>query len=342
MISAWGDGKSTYIIAEIGLNHNGSVESARRLIDGAAAAGAHAVKFQKRDVANLAIRSVLDAPDGRFPSLGRTYRELRERHEFSLETFMELRDQATQHGLEFFATPFDVTSVDFLEEVGVSRFKVASHGVTNLPLLERIVETKKPVLLSTGMAHLHEVDEAVSVLSRGTDDLALLHCVSSYPTNPGEARLDLIPFLSKHFGLSVGYSGHEKGFLPTLAAISVGARIVERHLTLDNEMEGFDHRLSLTPGDFADMVAAIREVESMFGEGPKVITDSERITREKYQVSMVSARNLTAGTILSEEDVSFKNPGTGLTPSQAKAYFGRAVALDIPEDTIILPEMLEL
>lgn len=335
----WGPKNRCYVIAEIGLNHNGNLDTAIKLIEVAAQAGADAVKFQKRDVDSLAVGSVLDSAEDRFPSLGSTYREVRERHEFTFDEFGLLKDRAERSGVDFFVTPFDERSVEFLELLGVDRYKIASHGVTNLPLLKKIAGTRKPVLMSTGMAEIEEVDSAIEVLGHGSKDLAILHCVSSYPTPANEARLDLIAALRNRYHVLVGYSGHEIGFLPTLVAVGLGAKIVERHITLDKSLEGFDHSLSLEPDELREMVARIREVESMFGFGSKEVTAQERSTRLKYQVSMVSSRSLEPGDVLGEGDFTFKNPGTGLAPAEAENLIGKSALHFIEEDSVLQREM---
>lgn len=334
-LSVWTSSGRCFVIAEIGLNHNGSLPLALELIGQVALAGADAVKFQKRDVASLAVKATLDAPDDRFPSLGATYREIRESLEFGLDEFRILKKHAESLGLIFFATPFDISSVRFLEKVGVGHFKIASHGVTNLPLISAVAETGKPTIISTGMASQDEVDEAVGLLLNGGVDLAIMHCVSSYPTESSEARLDLIGQLSNRYRLPTGYSGHEIGRLPTLIAVGLGAKLVERHITLDQKMEGFDHHLSLTPNELGELVAEIRQIESMFGAGDKQVTEKELLTRNKYQVSAVAARNIVRGEILRSEDIAFKNPGLGLTPSQARSLVGQITKVDIPEDSIL-------
>ena len=337
--SAWSSERGPYVIAEAGLNHNGDLASALRLIDVAAECGADAVKFQKRHVDGLATQSVLEQNDARFPSLGSTYRELRETHEFSFEEFTRLKEHAVGCGLDFFVTPFDTESLNFLTELGVDRFKIASHGLTNLPLLRAITSTGKPVLLSTGMATQFEVDLAVAVLQERVSDLALLHCVSSYPTPVSEMRLDLIAALKSRYQLPVGYSGHEIGYIPTTVAVAAGATIIERHVTLDSGQEGFDHRLSLEPGEFRDLVSWVRQIPEMFGSGPKYVTHSELVTRNKYQVSAIAATHIGKGTVLTPHHVVYKNPGTGLTPYQAKDLFGLTSNMSIEQDELLDKEM---
>lgn len=340
MNSAWSNG-GTYVIAEVGLNHNGDLQRALDLINIAVDAGVDAVKLQKRDVASLAIAAELDKQDLRFPKLGTTYREIREKHEFSLEEFQVLKGRADENGLDFFVTPFDIPSLEFLEVLGCERYKIASHSVTNLPLLNEIARTGKPALMSTGMATLAEVDHAVSTLQSGDLDLAIMHCVSSYPTRAEELRLDLIDFYRQRFGLPTGYSGHEIGYLPTIVAVCEGASIVERHITTDHSLEGFDHRLSLDPPQLMEMMAWIRSLPLMFGSGQKDITESELVTRRKYQVSAVSSGTIAKGQALRLENVCFKNPGTGLTPEALGALIGKIARENIPKDVVLLAEMFE-
>jgi len=334
----WKNQQGCYVIAEIGLNHNGSFEIASSLIDHAAEAGCNAVKFQRRDVPNLAINSVLDAEDLRFPSLGKTYRELRERHEFSLDQLAALKSRAESHGVDFFATPFDVKSLWDLLELGVDQLKIASHGLTNLPLVEEIAKTGLPTILSTGMAELSEIEDAFEILIGGSAQVALLHCVSSYPTPDDEARIDLLEVLRHRFGTIVGYSGHEAGFLTTLVAVANGAKIVERHVTLSTEMEGFDHRLSLEPDELGKMVDSIRRIEKMFGDGSKTISEAEMVTRNKYRVSMVSREDLIEGETLGADKVTFKNPGTGISPKLATEFYGRQLRHSVKRDTLLTSE----
>ena len=285
-----GERHPCYVIAEVGLNHNGSMSIATQLIAVAKEAGCDAVKFQKRDVANLAVSTTLDAKDERFPAFGSTYREIREHLEFDASQFKELMAEASRLDLSFLCTPFDIVSVHFLENLDHRAYKVASHGLTNLPMLECIATLHKPVVLSTGMAQLEEIDRAVDVFRRRACPLALLHCVSAYPTPIEQTNLKAMDMLRERYCLPVGYSGHEVGFLSTLAAVARGACIVERHITLDRAMVGFDHKLSLDPAQLRELVGQIRQVESALGDGRKTLLPVERITRDKYRVSLVSAR----------------------------------------------------
>ena len=331
----WKGRSGCYVIAEIGLNHNGSYEVASELIGHAVRAGCDAVKFQKRDVDNLAVSSVLEAEDLRFPSLGKTYRELREKHEFSLDQLAGLKAQAEKEGIDFFATPFDPKSLLELRDLGVDQLKIASHGLTNLPLLEEVALARLPTIISTGMASLDEIDEALGIVSQAGTPVALLHCVSSYPTPDNEARIELMDVLREKFQVPVGYSGHESGHLATLVAVARGASIVERHVTLDRNMEGFDHKLSVEPEELKTMVDSIRRIEKMFGDGIKTISETEMSTRNKYRVSMVANRQIDAGETLDSQMVSFKNPGTGISPKNARDYYGRALRQSVARDTLL-------
>jgi len=329
-----------YIIAEAGLNHNGSMELARNLIDVVASAGADAVKFQKRNVGSLAVGHVLDARDNRFPGLGTTYRQIRERLEFNFEQYQELKEYVESRGLDFLCTPFDHQSVDFLERLGVNSYKVASHSNTNLPLLKEIAAIGKSVYMSTGACTLEELDDAVEVFKSRSIRLTLLHCVSSYPTPVEEVNLGMIDFYRKRYEVPVGYSGHEIGYIPTIAAVALGAAAVERHFTMDKGLAGFDHKLSLEPAELKAMLKDIRAVEESLGITEKSVTEREIITRNKYKVSMASRQAISKGTIITAEMITYKNPGTGIHPRDADKVLGKKAAVDIPEDVLIQPNMV--
>lgn len=336
-----GEGRACFIIGEIGLNHNGSIDMAKELIDVAKESGVDAVKFQKRNVSGLAIESVLDASDKRFPEFGKTYREIREFLEFDKSAYQDLLSYTHSKGLLFLCTTFDIESVDFLEELGVSAYKVASHSVTNLPLMRKLASIGKPVILSSGMCTFSELDQAVDILFSAKIPLAVLHCVSSYPLLPEEANLNLIKVLNERYPIPIGYSGHEMGFLPTLISVGLGAVIVERHITLDTNLVGFDHKLSLPPDELKKMVEEIRMVEKMLGEGDKFVSEKEKITSDKYHVSMISACAIEAGERIEENMITYKNPGTGLSPCRINDVLNKRAKTDISADTIMSLEMLQ-
>lgn len=268
-----GAGHPTYVIAEIGLNHNGDVEIAKQLIDVAAEAGADAVKFQKRtpEIATPAhMRDTLrETPWGTM-----TYLEYRYRVEFSREQYIEVADHALLRGLDWFASPWDVPSVHFLEDLGVVAHKVASATLTDLAVLQALRDTGKPVILSTGMSTLDQIDLAIDVL--GVDRLVLMHATSTYPMEPDEANLRVIPTLRDRYpGVPVGYSGHERGLQISIAAVALGAAAVERHITLDRTMWGSDHAASLEPTGLQHLVRDIRIVEEALGDGVKRVFPGE-------------------------------------------------------------------
>lgn len=329
-----------YVIGEIGLNHNGSMAIAEQLIDSCVTAGCDAVKFQKRDVKNLAIKSVLDAQDERFPEFGSTYREIREFLEFNKDDLNALKQYAESQGIDFFVTAFDLVSLDDIYELGLRSVKIASHGLTNLELLHAAVEKQMNVILSTGMAAQEDIQNAYDVFSNSPSKCAFLHCISSYPTPLSDCNLRMMDTLNVSVqGYPVGYSGHEKGFDATLAAVARGAKIVERHVTLENDMAGFDHKLSLNPKDLTEMVEKIRKIQLMLGSADRRVLEAEQVTAAKYHVSAVSSFDLTAGQVLDRDMICFKNPGTGIPPKQIQKFIGRRLATNIAADTLLTDEM---
>lgn len=268
-----GPGRPVYVIGEIGLNHNGDVSLAKELIDVAADAGAQAVKFQKRTPAVSTPEHMKDVVRST-PWGEMTYLDYRYRVEFDREQYIEIGDHATLRGLDWFASPWDGPSVDFLEDLNVAAYKVASASVTDEGLLRRIEETGKPVILSTGMSTLEQIDRAVFLLDPAR--LAVLHATSTYPLPPEEANLLTIPALAARYpGIPIGYSGHERGLQISIAAVALGACVVERHITLDRAMWGSDHAASLEPHGFATLVRDIRVLEEALGDGVKRVFPGE-------------------------------------------------------------------
>lgn len=268
-----GAGHPVYVIAEIGLNHNGDVELARKLIDVAAEAGAQAVKFQKRTPEISTPEHMKQVPR-ETPWGTMSYLDYRYRVEFDREQYVEIGDHATLRGLHWFASPWDEPSVDFLEDLGVGAHKVASASVTDHGLLARLAQTGKTIILSTGMSTLEEIDSAVEVL--GTENLVILHATSTYPLPPEEANLRTILTLQQRYpSVPIGYSGHERGLQISLAAVALGAVAVERHITLDRTMWGSDHAASLEPQGFEHLVRDIRIIGEAMGDGVKRVFPGE-------------------------------------------------------------------
>ncbi|MFB7249496.1 N-acetylneuraminate synthase family protein [Microbacterium sp. NPDC056234] len=268
-----GGGRPVYVIAEIGLNHNGDVELAKRLIDVAAHSGANAVKFQKRTPEISTPEHMRDVPR-ETPWGTMTYLDYRRRVEFGRDEYIAIGDHATMLGLDWFASPWDVPSVHFLEDLNVVAHKVASASLTDTELLEALRATGKPVILSTGMSTLEQIDRALEVL--GTDRVVLMHATSTYPMEPEEANLRVIASLRDRYpGIPVGYSGHERGLQISLAAVAIGAVAVERHITLDRTMWGSDHAASLEPTGLDHLVRDIRVIETALGDGIKRVFPGE-------------------------------------------------------------------
>lgn len=261
-----------YVIAEIGLNHNGDVELAKQLIDVAADAGAQAVKFQKRTPAIATPEHMKDVPR-ETPWGTMSYLDYRYRVEFETEEYGEIASHSKSKGLDWFASPWDEPSVDFLEDMGVVTHKVASASVTDLGMLRRLRDTGKPIILSTGMSTIEQIDTAVDIL--GTDNLVILHATSTYPLPPEEANLRMIQTLKNRYDVPVGYSGHEPGLQISIAAVALGAQAVERHITLDRAMWGSDHAASLEPRGFSALVRDTRIIEQAMGDGVKRVFPGE-------------------------------------------------------------------
>jgi len=273
-IGRWtvGDGSPVYVIGEIGLNHNGDVEIAKRLIDVAAVAGVQAVKFQKRTPEISTPEHMKQVPR-ETPWGTMTYLEYRYRVEFDRDQYAEIGAYADSRGLDWYASPWDEPAVDFLEDLDVVAHKVASASVTDLGLLRRLRDTGKPIILSTGMSTIEQIDRAVEVL--GTDRLVMLHATSTYPLPAEEANLLMIPTLKERYGVPIGYSGHEPGLQISLAAVAMGAVAVERHITLDRAMWGSDHAASLEPHGLMSLVRDIRIIGTARGDGVKRVFPGE-------------------------------------------------------------------
>lgn len=277
---AVGPGQPCYVIAEIGINHNGDVAIAKQLIDVAHDAGCQAVKFQKRtpEISTPEAQKNIprDTPWGQM-----TYLDYKRRIEFGADEYADIAAYCDSLGIDWFASPWDVPSVEFLENQGVIAHKVASASVTDTDLLDALAATGKPIILSTGMSTMDEIDRAVAVL--GTRNLILTHATSTYPLNPAEANLRVMDTLRERFGVPVGYSGHETGLQISLAAIGMGAKILERHITLDRAMWGTDHSASLEPGGLSRLVRDVRVIESALGDGVKRVWESEEGPRLKLR-----------------------------------------------------------
>ena len=317
-----GDGQPTYIIAEIGVNHNGFLDLALKLIDVAVEAGADAVKFQKRNLQQLYAKKYLEDANSGEKTL-RYLLPILQQVELSDDAFHTIVDYCRQKGITFLCSAFDPVSADFLETLGLPAFKVASADLTNIPLLDHLIEKGKPLILSTGMSHMHEVETTVEFLQERKASFALLHCNSTYPAAFEDINLRFMNQLRK-FDVPVGYSGHERGIAVSTVAAALGASIIERHLTLDRTMDGPDHAASLEPQGFSKLVRDIRQVNIALGTGEeKFISRGEILNREVMGKSLVAAKRIIPGEIITEDKVAVKGPALGLSPQNYSALLGR-------------------
>ena len=329
---------STFVIAEAGVNHNGSLELALELVSAAKACGADAVKFQTFEARSLVTRSAakaayqLAASDATDDSQYAMLAPL----ELDRTAWRRIHAHCRDVGIEFLSSPFDERSVDVLDELGVRAFKVPSGEITNLPYLVHLGAKGKPVLLSTGMAWLGEVEAAVRTLQdAGVRELTLLHCVTEYPAPPEQINLRAMATLAAAFGLPVGYSDHTAGIEIAVAAVALGAAVIEKHFTLDTNLPGPDHRASLDPAAFTAMVSAIRSVELALGDGRKRPAACELPNLVVVRKSLVATRELRAGERLERGDVAVKRPGSGIVPGELERVLGRRAARDIAADQVI-------
>ncbi|NUM25125.1 MAG: N-acetylneuraminate synthase family protein [Candidatus Buchananbacteria bacterium] len=337
-----GQDAPTFFIAEIGNNHNGDYYLAKKSIEEAVKAGADAVKIQKRTVKDVFARELLEKPQTKDQIYGKTYGEYRQRLELNDDDIVKLKQYADELGVIFFATPFDKISADFLESIGSDLYKIASFDVTNLPLLEHVAKKGKPIILSVGMSDWDEVDEAVETILKYNDQLIIKHCVSVYPTPDEKINLTTMTKLRERYNpLPIGYSGHEQDILPTLAAVALGAKTIERHFTLDKHLPGPDHAtVSIEPEEFKSMVDSARRIEKALGDGLSKLLEDELKAREKHGKSIVSATDIKAGQVITPEMVTIKSPGYGLKPNMVGQLIGKTAKVDIESDSVITKELI--
>ncbi|MFT7009294.1 MAG: sialic acid synthase SpsE/sugar phosphate isomerase/epimerase [Colwellia sp.] len=325
-----GSGEKTFIIAEIGNNHNGSLKLAKELVDLANNSGADCVKFQMRDMASMYNNEGND--DDASQDLGAQYvLDLLKRFQLSDEEFIELFDYCKEKNILALCTPFDETSADKLEKIGIAGFKVASADLTNHRLLKHLATKKLPLILSTGMSVEQEIISAVDLLESNSVSFALLHCNSTYPAPFKDVNLKYLERLRTLGRTVVGYSGHERGIAIPIASIPLGAKIVEKHFTIDKTMEGNDHKVSLLPEEFKKMVKGIRAVEESLGSPDiaKAITQGEMMNREILAKSIVASSNIKKGDVITEDKLAIKSPGKGLPPYKLSELVNRVAVRDI-------------
>ena len=336
-----GEGYPCFIIAEAGVNHNGELALAKKLVDIAVASGADAVKFQKRDIDSMLTKEAQNKPYAGPHSYGETYGEHRRALELKDFDFFELKKYCDDRNIIFLASGWDRKSIDFLDELGVEAFKVASADLTNTPFLEYIAKKGKPMIISTGMANMDEVERAVNTIREINEQFIIMQCTATYPCKFEDVNLNVIKTYKEKFGPLVGYSGHELGIAITLCAVVMGAVVIERHFTIDRTMKGPDHSASLEPQGLYKLIRDIRAYEKALGSYEKKILEEEIPIRQKLAKSLVSICKILKGTIITKELLTEKSPGTGISPYRIQEVIGKRAKVDIDKDMTITEEMIE-
>lgn len=333
-----GEGCAPYVIAEIGSNHNGDMNLCCKLIDAAADAGAHAAKFQSWTDKSLIAKEEYDRntiysdKKKHFGSL----REMVVAYQLTSRQHEEASDYCKKRGVTFCSTPFSRSEADLLEKLGVPFFKIASMDLVNLPLVAHVAGKGKPVLISTGMATMGEIEKAVdTVRKEGNEQTILLHCISIYPPEYATIHLNNMATLRQAFDVPVGFSDHSLGTAIPLAAIAVGACVIEKHFTLDQDMEGWDHAISANPDQMKVIVEEGRNIFTALGSRRRTVTRAELEKRKKFRRSLVASRALSKGHVLAIADLDAKRPGTGIAPDETQYVLGRKLTKDIEEDQVI-------
>ena len=339
-----GPGYPCFIIAEAGVNHDGDLEKAKKLIDIAHSAKADAVKFQTFTGEKLASKDAFLATYHKKGAVAgnETLKELLKRLELGKEEHKVLFDYAHKMGIRIFSTPFDEESADILEQLGVDLYKIASFSLTNYPLLKHIAKKNLPMILSTGLHNLGEIEEAVRVIySTGNRQLILLQCTSHYPIDSKDVHLKVMDTLRSAFQVPVGYSDHTQGIAVTLASVALGANVIEKHFTFDTAAFGVDHDASISPQELHDLVRCTREVEAALGSSVKIIPEIEKEIQRVHRPSIVSKVNIPAGTIITVEMLIIKKPGVGIHPRELHWVVGRTAKVAIEADRLIKKEELQ-
>lgn len=329
--------KHVCIIAEAGVNHNGSISLAKKMVEVAKEAGVDYIKFQTFVAEKIVSRYAEKAEyQKRTTDASESQLNMLKKLSLSKDDFIVLRDYCHEVGIGFISTPFDFESIDFLETLNMDFWKVPSGEVTNLPYLEKIAKTKRKVVLSTGMCDMDEVAVAIDVLEKnGARDITLLHCNTQYPTPYGDVNLRAMETLRKATGKSVGYSDHTCGIEVPIAAVAMGAEVIEKHFTLDKTMEGPDHKASLEPDEMVQMVRSIRNIEQAIGTGLKKPSESERANINVARKSIVAACRIDKGDVFSAKNITVKRPGNGISPMKWYDVIGKQAIRDFAEDELI-------
>ncbi|KAF0226216.1 MAG: N-acetylneuraminate synthase [Erysipelotrichaceae bacterium] len=327
----------TLIIAEAGVNHNGSLQLAKQLVDIACEAGVDIVKFQTFKAENLVTHTAVMA-DYQIQNLGQdsSQFDMLKKLELSFRDFLELKAHCDQKGIEFISTPFDLESIDFLSQLNMKYWKIPSGELTNLPYLEKIAKLEHPVILSTGMATMDEVRASYDILIKnGASEVFVLHCTSDYPTQFSDVNMNAMLSMKQEFGDNIGYSDHTQGILIPTVAVSMGAKIIEKHFTISKTMEGPDHKASLEPSELKELVNNIRNIESCFGSFVKQPTLEELNTRLVARKSIMASRKIEQGETFTSENLSIKRPGSGISPMKWYEVIGQKASRSFVKDELI-------
>ena len=328
------------IIAEAGVNHNGSLEIAKLLVDKAVEAGTDIIKFQTFKSEKLVSKSAKQAEyqQKNIGKQGGSQLDMLKSLELSEDEHRELLDYCKKNGIRFLSTAFDMDSIEFLHSLNLGLWKIPSGEVTNYPYLRKIAQYHEPVILSTGMCEMSDIEVAIKVLVENglsVDQITVLHCNTEYPTPFKDVNLKAMLTIGDKFGVKIGYSDHTMGIEVPIAAVALGATIIEKHFTLDKKMEGPDHKASLEPDELKAMVTAIRNIELAFGTGHKSITESERKNLEAARKSIVASRQIKKGELFTEENLTVKRPGNGISPMRWDEVIGQIAKRDFLEDQLI-------
>ena len=328
------------IIAEAGVNHNGSLEIAKLLVDKAVEAGTDIIKFQTFKSEKLVSKSAKQAEyqQKNIGKQGGSQLDMLKSLELSEDEHRELLDYCKKNGIRFLSTAFDMDSIEFLHSLNLGLWKIPSGEVTNYPYLRKIAQYHEPVILSTGMCEMSDIEVAIKVLVENglsVDQITVLHCNTEYPTPFKDVNLKAMLTIGDKFGVKIGYSDHTMGIEVPIAAVALGATIIEKHFTLDKKMEGPDHKASIEPDELKAMVTAIRNIELAFGTGHKSITESERKNLEAARKSIVASRQIKKGELFTEENLTVKRPGNGISPMRWNEVIGQIAKRDFLEDQLI-------
>ena len=326
----------TLIIAEAGVNHNGSVDLAKRLVDRAKECGADIVKFQTAKLGSLVTKfAPMAAYQKENTGIEESQKNMLSRLLLSFEDFLGLSEYCRNAGIKFLSTPFDIDSIHFLNSLQ-DIWKIPSGEITNYPYLVEIARTGKDIILSTGMSTLDEVDAALEVLKvNGAGKITLLHCTTDYPASPEDVNLRAMLTMKEHCGCPVGYSDHTQGIEVSVAAVALGAEVIEKHFTLDKTMEGPDHKASLEPDELKAMVRAVRNIEKALGDGLKIPSDSEKVNIAVARKSIVAMKDIRKGEAFTNKNLTTKRPGTGICPMMWNEILGTEAKRDFMEDELI-------